>query len=297
VSSSSRGTNRASQPRALLRFLLLRRGNRLWDRVIRGTGLAGLLGLVLMSCVPAAAPLVGLAVFTMWVSGPLSPFFPVGLEPVLMTVGRFYAPWLVAAVAVVAGAFVEFLGYHLYGHAVGLDVARPFRQTRLVRWATDLFRRRPFLATWFCAWSPVPFWVVRILAPLARYPVWKFLGANVLGRYPKLWLFAALGSWTTVDVSVLVALAAAALLLGFLPSAWRAWRSGRRAGGTWLRSGGSARERPGNAVVTPAPPAPQGIPVTTSRPGRLCASSSGASTATSCAPAASLPGPAPSGGA
>jgi uncharacterized membrane protein YdjX (TVP38/TMEM64 family) len=237
---SSGGSSIDRPPGGWSHFLSRRRGNRLWDRVLRGTGIAGLLGLVLLAVAPEVAPLVGLALFTMWVSGPLSPFFPVGLEPVLMTVGRFYPPWLVAAVAVLAGAFVEFLGYHLYGFAVGLDAARPFRETRVVRWATALFRRRPFLATWFCAWSPVPFWVVRVLAPLSRYPVAKYLLANVLGRYPKLWLFAALGSWMKVDVSILVTVAAAALVLGFLPSAWRAWRGRRRSGSNGLQQGGAA---------------------------------------------------------
>jgi len=245
---SNADIDRPSSQKPRLSFLFRRRGNRLWDSVLRGTGIAGLLGLVLLVVVPEVAPLVGLALFTMWVSGPLSPFFPVGLEPVLMTVGRFYPPWLVAAVAVAAGVFVEFLGYHLYGFAVGLEVARPFRDTRVVRWATDLFKRRPFLATWFCAWSPVPFWVVRILAPLSGYPVSKYLLANVLGRYPKLWLFAALGAWMKVDVSVLVTVAAAALVLGFLPSAWRAWRGRRKSGAPELYRGDDARLVP----VSPA---------------------------------------------
>lgn len=206
------------------RALLRPRGNRLWDAVVRGTGAVALLGIVLVYLFPRSGPLVGLGIFTIWISGPLSPFFPVGLEPVLMLFGRLYPPWLVAAATTAAGLYIEFLNYYLYGHVAGLDSARSFRESRLVRWSRDLFERRPFFATWFCAWSPVPFWVVRILAPLADYPVGKYLVANLLGRYPKMWFFAAVGVWWSVSDRVLIVAALAGLGLGLVIWAVRSWR-------------------------------------------------------------------------
>lgn len=211
------------------RMLVRPRGNRMWDAVVRGTGAVALLGIVLVLLFPRSGPLIGLGIFTIWISGPLSPFFPVGLEPVLMLFGRLYAPWLVAAATTAAGLYIEFLNYYLYGHVAGLDSARSFRESRVVRWSRDLFERRPFFATWFCAWSPVPFWVVRILAPLADYPVGKYLVANLLGRYPKMWVFAAVGVWWSVSDRVLIIAAVAGLALGLLIWAVRSWR---------VRSGG-----------------------------------------------------------
>jgi hypothetical protein len=71
----------------------------MWDAVVRGTGATGLLGIGRVRVLPASGPLVGLGVSTLWISGPLSPLFPVGLEPVPMLFGRLYPPWLVAAVS------------------------------------------------------------------------------------------------------------------------------------------------------------------------------------------------------
>lgn len=214
-----RARNQAGGLLARARRALVRpRGDEMWDAVVRGTGAAGLLGIGLVWLLPASGPLVGLGIFTLWISGPLSPLFPVGLEPVLMLFGRLYPPWLVAGVCMLAGVYIEFLSYHLYGYVAGREAARPVRESRLGRWARDVFAGRPFLATWFCAWSPVPFWVARFLAPLSDYPISRYLAANVLGRYPKLWLFASLGVWWNVSDRLLLGLAAACLLLG--PVVW-----------------------------------------------------------------------------
>lgn len=240
----------------LCHALLRPRGDARWDAVIRGTGAVGLLGILLALVVPGSGPLIGLGIVTIWMSGPLSPFFPVGLEPILMLFGRLYPPWLVAAASMGAGLFIEYLNYYLYGHIVGLEVAREFRESRLVRWCRDLFDRSPFFAIWFCAWSPVPFWVVRILAPLSGYSVRKYLLANLLGRYPKLWLFATLGLFWDVSDRVLLIATGGGLLLGLLMWAWHRLRrrpaaKPERTGAGWpaAKPAGSGAERP---TVSPA---------------------------------------------
>jgi len=46
---------------------------------------------------------------------------------------------------------------------------------------------------WLCSWSPLPYWSVRILAPLARYSMARYLLATFLARFPRFWFFASLG--------------------------------------------------------------------------------------------------------
>lgn len=209
-----------------LRALARPRGNRLWDAFLRGTGLAGVLGIACLLLFPASGPLIGLGIFALWITGPLSPLFPVGLELVVMAFGRLHDPWLVAAVVMAAGLYGEFISWHLYGHVVGLEMASGLRSSRAVTWARGLFRRRPFLASWICAWSPLPFWIVRILGPLTGYPLWKALVANFLGRYPKLWLFAALGLYVPVPDEVLWIAVGVGLPLGLAVALYRRYRSG-----------------------------------------------------------------------
>lgn len=229
--------------RRLWRILTRPRGNRLWDGVVRGSALLGLLGIAMVELLPETAPLVGFSVFTIWMTGPLSPLFPTGYEPVLMVMGRVYPPLLVAAVGMVTQIYVEFLNYHLHGRLLALDAAESLRESSVVRKLQGYFERQPFLTVWFCAWSPVPYWTVRILAPLAGYPIGRYLAATVLGRFPKLWIFAALGVfWEAPSDALLLAVAGGSILLGAAAWAYRRWTSDseRDAPAAWRSAGGTA---------------------------------------------------------
>ena len=210
------GTARSNAFQRIRLFMVSAHGNQLWDGIVRGTGGVGLVGIALVYLVPASGPLIGLGIFTVWISGPLSPLFPVGLEPVLMLFGRLYSPWLVAATTTLVGAYIEFLNYHLYGHVASHQKLSSVRESRAVRWSRRLFEHSPFFATWFCAFSPLPFWIIRFLAPLAGYPISKYLIANALGRYPKHWLFAAAGVWLRLSTHTLIWVAVAGILSGLV---------------------------------------------------------------------------------
>lgn len=242
-------------PARAWRFLTRARGNRLWDAVVRGTGALGLLGIGLVLLVPAAGPLVGFGIVTIWITGPLSPLFPVGYEPILMLFGRVYAPLLIAAVSMVVQLYVEFTNYHLHRKVLELDVTRRFRESRIVDRLRELFDRRPFFTVWLCSWSPVPYWVVRILGPLSGYPVKRYLAATVLGRFPKLWFFAALGTFWSVSDRLLLAVVAGSLVVGLALYGRRRWFGEEDEGKAAARpgSGGDALER---TEVAPAPGAP-----------------------------------------
>lgn len=228
--ASGRPDRLRSAWRAVWRFLSRPRGDRLWDIVIRTTGLLGLLGIGLVLLFPPSGPLVGLGIYTMWVTGPLSPFFPVGLEPVLMLFGRLYPPLLVAGLATVAGLYIEFLNYYLYGTLLGLDRARRFRESRTVRFLQRLFGRAPFFTVWVSAWTPLPFWGARILAALSDYPVGRYLVATALGRFPKLWFFSALGMYWGLNGTLLLGVVVGTTLLATV-----LWLVGRRRGEAGVR--------------------------------------------------------------
>ena len=211
----------------VVRFSLRPRGHQIWDAVVRGSGCLGVLGIALTCLIPDCGPLIGLGVFTIWISGPQSPFFPVALEPVLMLFGQLYAPWLVATVTVIAAVYIESINYHVYGRMTSLDVFRPLRESTVVRWSRDLFESHPFLATWLFVVSPLPYWAIRILAPMTRYPMWRYLMANVLARYPKYWFFSSVGLWLTVSNQVLLLVSVAGIVAGSVAWAAHAWRGQR----------------------------------------------------------------------
>ncbi len=188
---------------AVRAVLLRRRGTPQWDGVLRATGLVALVALYPCWRWPETAGLVGFLCVTIFLNGPLSPLLPAAYEPVLMAAGRVYPPLLVALIGIAGILYVEFLNYHLYRSAVEHPRFEKARQSRLVRATVALFERSPFFSVWLCAWSPLPYWAVRFLAPLTGYPVSRYLWATFLGRMPRLYFFAAIGMVVPLSTQML----------------------------------------------------------------------------------------------
>jgi len=213
-----------------LRILLRRVESPQWDVVVRGSGVAALAGLVSVVIWPNAIPLIGFLIVTIFVNGPLAPLLPATYEPVLMVAGRVYHPVLVAAVGIAGTLYVEFLNYHLYSAALLHPRTEPARESPIVQRIVRLFQRAPFFSVWLCAWSPLPYWAVRFLAPLSKYPVGRYLFATFLGRAPRLWFFAALGPFVPLPTAALVAVTVAMILFAVIVAAHRARRQPAGAG-------------------------------------------------------------------
>ena len=221
------------------------RGSVVATWLLRGTGAIGLAGLVLVLVLPATAPLVGLCIVSLWLNGPLSMFFPTTLEPIVMLFGRVYEPLLVAAAATAGNMYVEFLNYHLYRRLLGLERLRSLRDSRVVRLSVRLFRRMPFFTTWLCAWSILPYWTVRFIAPITDYPLRRYMMATLLGRFPKMWLFAALGVWLGLGADVLLFVTGGVILIAVAATLTRhVGRDRRRGVPASAESGAAASARP-----------------------------------------------------
>lgn len=198
-----------------------------WDAAIRATGVVGLLAIPVVALMPGAEPLIGLALATLWMRGPASAFIPAGLEPVLMLYGRMYPAWLVTLVAAAASAYAEVLSLHLVRGVMATRLLARMRTgvqgSRVMR----LFERRPALAIAFAAMSPIPDWITRTLAAVARYPARRYVLADTLGRLPKLWIPAALGTVLTIPDGWLLGAALGSIVIGGAIGIWR-WRRMQR---------------------------------------------------------------------
>lgn len=206
------------------RFLTRPRGNRMWDVVIRGTGIVGGAAIPVVLLFPATAPPIAFVLLTAWLNGPLSPVMPTAYEPVLMIMARVYPAPVVAGLGCVGVALIEFVTYQLYRKVLGLDTLRKVRESDLSRKLVGWFRKAPFATVWFVALTPLPFWVVQILSPLAGYPVVRHLAATVLGRFPRYWLFAELAGWLRPSTELLLAIAVGGFVVAVTAVLIRRWR-------------------------------------------------------------------------
>ena len=204
--------------------LCARRGAPEWDAVLRATGILALAAIYPATRWPDVAALAGFLCLTLFVSGPISLVLPAAFEPMLMVAGRIYPPLLVTALAVAGNLYMDYVNYHVYGTIMQHQRLEQARNSWVVRRTLALFERSPFFAVWLCAWSPIPYWIVSVLAPLSRYSMRKYLFATFLGRAPRVWFFATLGLVIPVSTEVLVTFTIAAIATGIVVALHRAPR-------------------------------------------------------------------------
>lgn len=199
---------------ALVAVLRRRYGTAEWDAVLRASGVVALLAIYPTWRWPAFAGLIGFFCLTLVMSGPITVVVPAMFEPLLMVTGRLYPPLLVAVVAVAGNLYMDNINYHLFGAAIAHPRLERLRNSRVARGMLALFQRMPFFAVWLCSWSPIPYWIVSTLAPLSGYSKRRYLLATLVGRFPRVWFFAALGAVVPISSQVLVAYVACALVVG-----------------------------------------------------------------------------------
>src|SRR5437899_6095051 len=95
---------------------------------------------------------------------------------------------------------------------------------KAARWSVAAFLRAPFWTTVLVIFSPIPDSAVRVLAPLGKYPLPRYLGAVALGRYPRLLLVASSGALLRIPLPLLVLASVGIVLAGL------GWRRLQRAG-------------------------------------------------------------------
>ena len=207
-----------------------RYGNPIWDGVLRLTAVVALLSIPLAIWVPRAGGMVGFGVLTIWVNGPISPFLPATFEPMLMLMGRVYPPLLVAVVGTAGTLYVEYLNYQLFSRVLQLSALERMRKGQTVEWVLKWFKKAPFFTVWMSSWSPLPYWPVRFISPLAGYDVKRHLTATFLGRFPRLWFFAALGLWWNASIGMLVLISMSGIGLAVAIYIYKRLRGKRTAG-------------------------------------------------------------------
>jgi uncharacterized membrane protein YdjX (TVP38/TMEM64 family) len=207
--------------RKIIRSLLKPRGDRRWDILIRATGAIALIGIPIVLYFPQAMPLVWLAIASVPANSPLSPLTPVAFEPLIMEAAKYAAPIAVTCVALSVYMYMEYLNFHLYRWVLNRERLKGLRQKSAVRKSVGYFARAPFVTIVVFAFTPLPFWVARILCIYDGYSVPRFMFATTLGRLPRIYLYAWLGAALSLPTVLLASTAVGATLIVV---AWRLYR-------------------------------------------------------------------------
>ncbi|MGH7540605.1 MAG: hypothetical protein ACRELC_06380 [Gemmatimonadota bacterium] len=151
-------------------------------------------------------------------------------EPVLLYFGKVANLWL-TAVAATAGTIVAGIMDHaVFVPVLNLKSLRSYKDKPFYRKAIRYFMRWPFPTLIVSGFTPIPFFPFKFLAFSIHYPVWKYVTALVVARFPRYYLLALIGS--TFPVPNWILIASVVVILGLYavnggPAVWARWRARR----------------------------------------------------------------------
>jgi hypothetical protein len=195
------------------------------DRVTRTLlvwGMVVTLAAALICTVLAAMPYShwwGLTLY-FWYAIPSNTFVHLPHEPAAIYAGTIYAPWLVAAVGGLATVFASSVDYFAVKKVFKLQRLASVRETSLYRVAVRWFRWKPWATIVFFAFTPIPFYPIRVLAPVSDYHFGKYVTANVTGRVFFYYLLAAGGAWLPVSSTYLILIGVCITFIPLLGLLW-----------------------------------------------------------------------------
>ena len=141
---------------------------------------------------------------------------PLPYDGMVVWLGSRAPLWQVVVVGTIGTVLVEFWNMELLRRILARDGTRGFRRHRLTRGMLVLFNRFPFLTLIGTGILPIiPHYPMRLLAVLARYPIWKYQLSVIIGRSGRYTWLGLLGTIVPVPTWLLAVVSVAVLWFGW----------------------------------------------------------------------------------
>lgn len=133
-------------------------------------------------------------------------------EPVVIWYGTVGDIWW-TAVAASAGTLVAgFLDHSVFVPVMNLKGLTGYKEKTWYQKAARLFMKYPFAVIVVTGFTPIPFFPFKFLSFSLHYPLWKYLSALLVGRFPRYVLLAWIGHVIHVPGWLLIAIFGGAIL-------------------------------------------------------------------------------------
>lgn len=151
-------------------------------------------------------------------------------EPVLLYFGTLPDAnlWL-AALAATAGTIVAgILDHMVFVPVLNLQSIQGYKEKRFYQRAIGWFMRWPFPTLILTGFTPIPFFPFKFLAFSIHYPMWKYLTALVVARFPRYFLLAWAGMVLEIPTWILILSFVVIISLYAVKAVPEAWKRIRR---------------------------------------------------------------------
>ena len=152
-------------------------------------------------------------------------------EPVVIFFGK-NGSILLTAVAASAGTLIAgFLDHSAFVPVMNLTALSGYKEKVWYQKAARLFLKYPFMVIAVAGFSPIPFFPFKFLSFSLNYPLWRYLGALLTGRFPRYLALAWLGRMLDIPNWAIILFFLIIILIYFVkivPKVWRSLRTNLR---------------------------------------------------------------------
>ncbi len=115
-------------------------------------------------------------------------------EPVVIYFGSNGNVWYTALAASIGTMIAGFLDHSVFVPVMNLQSLAGYKDKSWYQKIARLFMKYPFLVIVVTGFTPIPFFPFKFLAFSVHYPLWKYVGALLTGRFPRYVMLAWVGS-------------------------------------------------------------------------------------------------------
>lgn len=151
------------------------------------------------------------------------------LAPATLLAAKLAHPLAVAAIAGAAAAIASVFDHWFVRRMFRVDMLARVRAHRFFARAERWVARAPAVTTFSFAAMPVPFTVIRILAPLSGLSAPRYVTCVATGRFVRIAFIASVGSWLEIDARYLLGFFVASLAAAVVVALARSVRARSRA--------------------------------------------------------------------
>lgn len=126
-------------------------------------------------------------------------------EPVVIYFGSNGNVWYTATAASIGTLIAGWLDHSVFVPVMNLQSLSGYKDKVWYQKFARLFMKYPFLVLVVTGFTPIPFFPFKFLAFSVHYPLWKYLGALLTGRFPRYVLLAWIGSLFKIPTWMLFA--------------------------------------------------------------------------------------------
>lgn len=138
---------------------------------------------------------------------------PIPTFPIVLYVSHDYAIWMIVLFGAIGASISALIEYNIIDFLMKFDRIAKLKQNGKYQKYAGYFDRFSFRSIMLASLIPLPLDVIRILAITRRYSKWRYLLATFLGRIPRIFIFAFLGSQLAYSKLIAIILLAAMLIL------------------------------------------------------------------------------------